>query len=153
MKVVAYNIKDYEKELLALANGKVHDLTLISNGLNLNTIHYAEGKEVVIVSAEDLLDALVIDELYKIGVRKIITRSLTTTHIDLYKAHDLKIQVANTPHADQTPKGIAEQTIRNLNLWGGGKCVGKACCCVNNCSALSDNTSNATGKQDSSRSR
>lgn len=133
MKVVAYNIKDYEKELLALANGKVHDLTLISNALNLRTMQYAHGKEVVVVSAEDKLDASLIQELHHIGIRKIITRSLTTDHIDLQKAHELNIQIANTPHDDQSPKGIALQTIQNLTLWDGGKCVGKACCCVNNC--------------------
>lgn len=136
MKVVAYNIKDYERELLAIANSKVHDLTLISNALNLNTIHYAFGKEVVVISEEDVLDERLIDELYQQGIRKIITRSLTTDHIDLLKAHSLNIQVANTPHEDQSPKGIAEQTIRNLSFWGSGKCVGKACCCVNNCGSI-----------------
>lgn len=133
MKVVAYNIKDYEKELLAIANSKVHDLTLISNALNSNTIHYAAGKEVVVISEQDILDNLLIDELYQQGIRKIITRSLKTDHIDLLKAHSLNIQVANTPYADQSPRGIAEQTIHNLNLWGGGNCVGTACCCVSNC--------------------
>lgn len=139
MKVVAYNIKDYEKELLALANGKVHDLTLISNALNLTTMQYAHGKEVVVVSAEDKLDAPLIEELHHIGIRKIITRSLTTGHIDLIKAHELDIQIANTPHEDQSPKGIAQQTIQNLTLWSVDKCVGKACCCVNNCSNLAKN--------------
>ncbi len=136
MKVVAYNIKDYERELLAIANSKVHDLTLISNALNRNTIHYAFGKEVVVISEEDILDKLLIDQLYQQGIRKIITRSMTTDHIDLLKAHSLNIQVANTPHLDQSPRGIAEQTIRNLNLWGSGKCVGAACCCVNNCNQI-----------------
>ena len=142
MKVVAYNIKDYEKEHLALANGKVHDLTLISNALSLKTMQYAHGKEVVVVAADDRLDAILIQELFNIGIRKIITRSQTTDHIDLRKAHELEIQIANTPHEDQSPKGIAQQTINNLTLWGGGKCVGKACCCVNNCNNPAKNKSN-----------
>ena len=133
MKAVAYNIKDYEKELLAPANGKVHDLTLISNPLNFNTMHYAHGKEVIIVSEDDLLDSTLLQELQQVGVQKIVTRSLKTDHIDLYYAYDLGIQVANTPYEDRTPRGIAEQTIRNLNLWGNGKCVGAACCCVKDC--------------------
>lgn len=139
MKAVAYNIKDYEKELLALANGKVHDLTLISNPLNARTMHYAYGKEVVVVSEDDLLDSSLLAELQRIGIQKIVTRSLKTDHIDLYRAHDLGIQIANTPYEDRTPKGIAEQTIRNLNLWGNGKCVGQACCCVKECNVINAN--------------
>ncbi|GHE48964.1 Rossmann-fold NAD(P)-binding domain-containing protein [Sphingobacterium griseoflavum] len=141
MKAVAYNIKDFEKESLALANGKVHDLTLISNGLNINTLHYTAGKEVVIVSEDDRLDASILEELKAVGILKIVTRSLKTDHIDLYRAADLNIQVANTPYADRTPKGIAEQTIRNLNLWDKGKCVGTACRCVRDCNTLAINHS------------
>lgn len=133
MKAVAYNIKDYEKESLAIANGKVHDLTLISNPLNFSTIHYAYGKEVVIVSEDDRLERDLLEKLQCAGIQKIVTRSITTDHIDLHRAHDLGIQIANTPHVDRTPKSIAEQTIRNLNLWGSGKCVGQACCCVREC--------------------
>jgi|SRR5690606_5583707 len=136
MKVVAYNIKDFEKELLAVANGKVHDLTLISNPLNLNTIHYADGKEAVIISEDDTLDSKTLRALKEHGVSKIITRSLTTDHIDLYEAQYLSMQIANTPYPDRTPKGIAEQTIRNLNLWSAGKCVGTACCCLDGCSKV-----------------
>src|SRR5690606_572276 len=143
MKAVAYNIIDDEQELLALANGKAHDLTLISNALNFSTIHYAHGKEVVIVSEDDLLNGELLQELQRVGVQKIVTRSLKTDHIDLYRAYDLGIQIANAPYSDRTPKGIAEQTIRNLNLWGSGKCVGQACCCVKEC-----NTVNANQKKD-----
>jgi len=139
MKAVAYNIKDYEKESLAIANGKVHDLTLISNPLNLSTIHYAHGKEVVIVSEDDFLGGKLLEELQRAGVQKIVTRSITTDHIDLHRAYDLGIQIANTPYEDRTPKGIAEQTIRNLNLWGNGKCVGQACCCVKECNVVNPN--------------
>lgn len=139
MKAVAYNIKDYEKELLALANGKVHDLTLISNPLNFSTMHYAHGKEVVVVSEDDRLDSPLLEELQRVGVEKIVTRSLTTDHIDLYRAYELGIQIANTPFKDRTPKGIAEQTVRNLNLWDKGKCVGQACCCVKECNVIDTN--------------
>ena len=139
MKAVAYNIKDYEKESLAIANGKVHDLTLISNSLNFRTIHYAQGKEVVIISEDDYLDAELLEELQRAGVQKIVTRSITTSHIDLLSAYDLGIQIANTPYEDRTSKGIAEQTIRNLNLWGSGKCVGRACCCAKECNVMDPN--------------
>ncbi|WP_374745477.1 lactate dehydrogenase [Parapedobacter sp. 2B3] len=133
MKAIAYSIKPQEKECLALANGKKHDLTLISNELNEQTVAYAVGKEAVIVSPYDILDHKMLWELKNVGVTKIITRSKTTTHIDLKEATRMDFKVANAPDADQSIENIAKQTIRNLNAWGVGKCVGKACCCQKVC--------------------
>lgn len=133
MKAVAYNIKPREKELLAVANGKKHDLTLISNELNRKTVSYAQGKNVVIVSSYDILSHDMLWELRNVGVTKIITRSKTTTHIDLKEAARMDFKVANTPDDDQSLESIAKQTIHNLNLWENGKCVGRACCCQKIC--------------------
>ncbi|MGV3762394.1 MAG: lactate dehydrogenase [Parapedobacter sp.] len=133
MKAIAYSIKPQEKESLALANGKKHDLTLISNELNERTVSYALGKEAVIVSPYDIVDRKMLWELKHAGVTKIITRSKATTHIDLKEATRMDFKVANVPDADQSIENIARQTIRNLNAWGTGKCVGKACCCQKVC--------------------
>ncbi len=133
MKAIAYSIKPQEKEHLALANGKKHDLTLISNELNHRTVSYAQGKEVVIVSAYDILDHEMLWELKNIGITKLVTRSKTTTHIDLKAATRLGFKIANAPEEEHSVESIAKQTIRNLNAWGEGKCVGKACCCQNVC--------------------
>jgi len=138
MKVVVYNIKDFEKELLALANGKVHDLTLISNPLNFSTVQYSYGKEAVIVSEDDRLGEQILLALRDYGVTKIITRSLGTGHIDLAMAASLGMKVANTPYLDRGAKGIAEQTILNLNLWSAGMCVGGACSCMMDCKRTDD---------------
>jgi D-lactate dehydrogenase len=53
MKAVAYSIKTFEKEYLAKANQKKHDITLISNPLGPDTVIYAEGKDAVIVFTND----------------------------------------------------------------------------------------------------
>src|SRR5690606_7523270 len=132
MRVIAYNILGPEKEHLAKANGKVHDLTLISNELNFSTMHYAIGKEAVIISDRDVLDRVMLFELYKIGIRNIITRSRSTDHIDLDYAGELKIHVANVPF-DNTLEGIAKQTIMNLTQWMVGGCTGDACQCRMEC--------------------
>lgn len=133
MKAIAYSIKPQEKEHLAVANGKKHDLTLISNELNHRTVSYAQGKEVVIVSSYDILGHEMLWELKNIGITKLITRSKTTTHIDLKTATQMGFKIANTPGEDQSVESIAKQTIRNLNAWGEGNCVGNACCCQNVC--------------------
>lgn len=133
MKAIAYSIKPQEKESLVVANGKKHDLTLISNELDKWTVSYAQGKEVVIVSAYDILNREMLWELKNAGVKHIITRCRNTTHIDLKEATRMGLKVANAPDDDQSVTSIARQTIRNLNAWEAGKCVGKACCCQTNC--------------------
>lgn len=138
MRVVVYNIQEFEKQTLAKANAKVHDLTLISNPLNLATIRYAVGKEVVIVSAQDNLDHTLLDALYKIGVKKIITRSHTVDHIDLLHAGKLGLHVANTPSKNNSAKSIAIQTINNLNNWVNNKCLGVACHCSFDCTKTNE---------------
>lgn len=133
MKAIAYSIRPQEKESLAVANGKKHDLTLISNELDEWTVSYAQGKEVVIVSTYDILNREMLWELKNAGIKHIITRSKVTTHIDLKEATRMGLKVANAPDDDQSVTSIAKQTIRNLNAWEAGKCVGKACCCQGNC--------------------
>lgn len=133
MRVIAYNVSDREKELLILANSKIHDFTFISNPLSLETIHYVKGKEVVIVSDRDKLDNTIIRTLHELGVRSIITRSISTDHVDLNYAGKLRMHVANTPFKDQSEKGIAKQAIDNLNNWMKGDCVGTACQCKMDC--------------------
>ena len=76
MKVVAYSIKEFEKEFLARANKKQHDITLISNPLSLDTVMYAEGKEAVIVFTNDDVSEVVINKLADLGIKYIATRSL-----------------------------------------------------------------------------
>ncbi|MBP3943358.1 lactate dehydrogenase [Sphingobacteriaceae bacterium WQ 2009] len=117
MKVVVYNIKPAEKEFLALANGKTHNLTMIGNSLTEKTLEFAKGKDVVVISKYDNLCADLLMKLYNFGIKKIITRSLSMNHIDLQVADCLNMHIVNIPLADQTDQGIAEQTIKNISFW------------------------------------
>ncbi|MCL7989341.1 lactate dehydrogenase [Sphingobacterium sp. lm-10] len=137
MRVIAYSILEQEKELLTKANSKVHDFTFISNPLTTDTMHFVEGKEVIVISDRDVLDRQSLENLYSLGVRSIITRSTSTTHIDLLAAGILKMHVANTPFANQTPDGIAAQVVQNLSNWMAGGCAGKACQCRMDCAKKS----------------
>jgi len=108
MKAVAYSVKPFEKEFLAKANQKKHDITLISNDLNVDTAIYAEGKDAVIVLNDDVNDPL-IDQLAKLGVKYIATRSTGVSHIDLQAAAKRKIKIANAPYYSPLP--IAELAV------------------------------------------
>lgn len=136
MKAVVYSTQPFEKELLAKANNKKHDITLISNSLTPDTAFYAEGKDAVVVSTTDTLDKDLINKLADFGIRYICTRSVSTDHIDRVAAANRTVKVANVPHLSQASnpdQEIAAQTIKNLDNWHLNKCTGKACACLNQC--------------------
>jgi lactate dehydrogenase-like 2-hydroxyacid dehydrogenase len=132
MKVVAYSVKPFEKEFLAKANQKKHDITLIFNSLSLETAVYAAGKQAIIVFTSDDVSAPVIDKLAELGVKYITTRSTGFNHIDQGAAYRHHIKLANVPEYLQM-QDIANQIIKNIDLWEVDKCVGKACICANGC--------------------
>ncbi len=143
MKVVAYSIKSFEKEFLAKANQKKHDITLISNSLSLETASYAEGKDAVIVFTTDDVSEPVINKLAELGIKYITTRSVETNQIDKTAAVGKGIKLAHiiisSPSGlltDEILQQIADQTIRNLDNWQYDKCVGKTCVCAKNCRAI-----------------
>lgn len=142
MKAVAYSIKPFEKEYLAKANHKKHDITLISNPLSLETVSYAKGKDAVIVFSNDDVFAPVIEKLAALGIRFIVTRTLGTDHIDRETASRYGIKISNIPLyfpeetlTKESLQEVADQTIKNLDLWQQNKCVGDACACANSCRA------------------
>lgn len=109
MKAVAYSIKPFEKEFLAKANQKKHDITLISNPLSLDTVIYAEGKDAVIVFSNDDVSAPVIEKLAAAGIKYIATRTADTDHIDTGSATRLGIKISNVP--SYPPDAIAEHAV------------------------------------------
>ncbi|HEY5326375.1 MAG TPA: NAD(P)-dependent oxidoreductase [Mucilaginibacter sp.] len=109
MKAVAYSIKPFEKEFLAKANQKKHDITLISNPLVIETAIYAEGKDAVIVSLNDNVSADVVQKLARYGIKYIVTRSTSTDHIDDVAAAKYSIKLSNVP--SYPSQSIAEHTV------------------------------------------
>lgn len=134
MKVVAYSIQPFEKEFLARANQKKHDITLISNPLTLETAMYAIGKDAIIIGDQDAVPPAVMEKLAGINIRFIITRSMENGHIDKTAAAQYGIKLANV--LSSAPQQIADQTITSLDLWQQNKCVGDACACAKNCRAI-----------------
>jgi len=137
MKAIAYNIKPEEKECLVLANHKKHDITIIANSLSIETMPFAQGKEVLIVFNEDPLSADLIAGLKMLGIKYIATSSFETQHIDLSAAGTAGFKIANVPfrQGEELAMPRMQQVIKNLDNWAAGKCAGRACCCPNDCGA------------------
>ena len=144
MKAIAYNIKPFEKEFLAMANLKKHEITLISNNLNLETAVFAQGKTAAIITVDDEVTTSVMEELARAGIKYIVTRSSGTDHIDKAAAARFGIKLANIPaifsqhamHTSDVLQETANQIIRCLDLWQSNKCIGKACVCAKGCRAV-----------------
>ncbi|WP_316833335.1 lactate dehydrogenase [Pedobacter nutrimenti] len=140
MRAVAYSIKSSEKEPLAIANRKKHDITLISNALSEDTVVYAEGKEAVIVFVDDEVSEKVINRLADLGIKYIATRSTSVEHIDKQAAVSRNIRIANVPASilkegsqEALSMALAAETILNLDKWQHKKCLGSACICSRAC--------------------
>lgn len=131
MKVIAYSITPSQKEYLAKANQKKHDITLISNPLGIETVAYAAGKDAVIIWNHDDVSATIIDQLAALNIRFIITGSIETNHIDKTMAAKHGIKLSNVSNG--SAQEIADQLIQNLDLYQQNKCLGDACVCAKSC--------------------
>lgn len=147
MRVVAYSVKSTEKEPLAIANRKKHEITLIANSLGPETVFYADGKDAVVVFTDDVVSADVINELADVGIKYIATCSTNSAHIDQKAAAERNIRVANVPHSaliglsqEEIPFAMATETINNLDKWQERKCLGDACICTRACDQVKKNT-------------
>ena len=147
MRVVAYSVKSTEKEPLAIANRKKHEITLIANSLGAETAFYAEGKDAVIVFTDDIVSASVINELADVGIKYIATCSTNSSHIDQNAAAERNIRIASVPYSAliglsqvELPLALAMETINNLDRWQEKRCLGDACVCSKACDQVKKNS-------------
>ena len=131
MKAIAYNTEPFEKEFLAKANQKKHDITLIANPLSDDTINYAAGKEAAIVFTNDGISTSFIEKLAGLGIKYIVTCCSETNAIDQEAAviYGIKISTISTDllqeKTNNALREIADQTIKNLDLWQQNKSTTK----------------------------
>ena len=124
MKAVVYSVMEVEKEPIAIANKKKHDITLVSNPLTDRSINFARGKRAVVVTVADIVSEKIIEQLAEMGVEYIATRSQDLRHIDLNAARKFEIQIgALTSGSVATEEqinqyiSIASQVIGHLDNW------------------------------------
>ncbi|UMQ41816.1 hypothetical protein MKS83_20830 [Chryseobacterium sp. Y16C] len=116
MKVIVYNINQEEKELLALANRKTHKITIITDPLNENTVHFAEAKDVVIIiHQENQLSHSFILKLISLGIQYLILKSKEEFFIDLPIIKNSGIQFHIIKCSD--PRLAASLIIKTLDGW------------------------------------
>ncbi|MFN0083674.1 MAG: 2-hydroxyacid dehydrogenase [Ferruginibacter sp.] len=109
MKTLFYSTKAYEQPYLQAANRLDADITFLRKYLNTQNAHLANGFEIISIFTGDDANADVLDCLHKLGVKFITTRAAGHDNIDIEKANELGITVANVPA--YSPYAIAEHVV------------------------------------------
>jgi D-lactate dehydrogenase len=109
MKIIIYSIKEFEKSYLEQANKMGHELTLVEEALSERTVYLAEGHDVVIIFTNDDASLAVVEKLYEIGVMYVAIRAVGYDNVDIAKARELGVRVANVP--EYSPYAIAEHAV------------------------------------------
>jgi D-lactate dehydrogenase len=109
MKIIIYSTKDFERNYLLKANRINHELTCVDEALNLKTAELAKGHDAAVVFTGDDVSTTVIDKLHEAGVKYIAIRAVGYDNIDIKRANELGIKVANVPV--YSPYAIAEHAV------------------------------------------
>jgi D-lactate dehydrogenase len=109
MKTLFYSTKDFEKHYLEAANTLAQEVVFVKEMLTLETVEMAKGFEMVSIFTSDDASAAVLKVLHNNGTKYIAIRATGHDNVDIDKANDLGMQVANVP--DYSPYAIAEHAV------------------------------------------
>ncbi len=112
MRVLVYDTKRYERDVLTRANHGQHDLKFISASLNEQTAVLAEGYPAISIFVNDDASAPVLERLAAVGVRLIALRSTGFNNVDIEAARRLGIAVMRV--ANYSPYAVAEFAVALL---------------------------------------
>lgn len=109
MKTLIYSIHAFDRPFLETAVKDKHDVRFTELALSEETVVLAKGCEAISLFTGDHASAEVLEQLHAIGVKYIALRSVGYDHVDLEKAKELGLKVANVPA--YSPNAIAEHAV------------------------------------------
>ena len=112
MKVLAYSIHGFDQPFLEKASKNKHQFSFTEKLLTEETAEMAKGFDAVALFSSDDASAKVLEKLAQYQVKYITLRSVGYDHVDLKKAHELGLKVANVP--EYSPYAIAEHGVAML---------------------------------------
>jgi D-lactate dehydrogenase len=112
MKIYVFSAHPYEIPFLEEAAKDRHILFLTEKKLSVETASMVSGCRAISIFTSDDASAPVLEQLKSCGVEFIALRSSGHDHIDLIKAEELGIAVANVPA--YSPYAIAEHAVALL---------------------------------------
>ena len=109
MKIFFYSVKDFERQYLLDANNHAFEISMTEKALSASSAGEAKGFDAVSIFTGDDASAPVIEELHRAGVRFIAVRAAGYDNVNIDRAADLDIRVANVP--EYSPYAIAEHAL------------------------------------------
>lgn len=117
MKIMCFGVRDYEIEIFRKVERESgQELVLSNQYINENNYECAFGYETIIVRANCVFTENSLQEMYKHGLRYLLTRTIGYDHIPIETCKNIGIKVAFAP--EYSPASIAELSIAlALNLF------------------------------------
>ncbi|MGV3632243.1 MAG: 2-hydroxyacid dehydrogenase [Bacteroidota bacterium] len=112
MKVAVYSTHPFDKAYLEKAAQGRHELIFIPEELNESILHLAASCEAAALFTSDNASAAILEKLAARGLKYLVLRSVGFDHVDLPKAKQLGIRVANVPA--YSPYSVAEHAVTLL---------------------------------------
>lgn len=109
MKIAVFSTHKFEVPYLEKANTQSHPISQFSTNLNIHTVGLAREHDAVSIFVNDDASAPVLEKLHEYGIKYLALRSAGYNHVDLQKAKELGMKVANVP--EYSPYAIAEHTV------------------------------------------
>lgn len=114
MKLAVFSAKSYDRHYLTTTNAAhasdpTPDLVFHAVSLSEETVPLAEGANAVCAFVNDTLSAPVLEALNGFGVKAILLRCAGYNNVDLAKAEELGLFVANVP--SYSPEAVAEFAV------------------------------------------
>ncbi len=112
MKVAVFSTKPYDREFLTAANENLEQpqqLIFHESQLNAQSCVLAQGCAAVCCFVNDQLNAEVLQQLAKSGVKLVALRCAGFNQVDLAKAKKLNIKIARV--AEYSPHAVAEHAL------------------------------------------
>jgi D-lactate dehydrogenase len=110
MKVTVFSAKAYDRRSFEAANSRFgHELVFVEARLTALTAALAAGSGAACAFVNDRIDAAVLHELARVGVRLIVLRSAGFNNVDVPQAEKLGLVVARVPA--YSPYAVAEHAV------------------------------------------
>jgi D-lactate dehydrogenase len=110
MRVAVFSAKGYERAAFGAAfAGAAHEVRYFDERLTMHTAALVDGVDAVCVFVNDELDAAVVAEIARRGVRTIALRCAGYNNVDLAAAAACGVRVVHVPA--YSPNAVAEHTI------------------------------------------
>ena len=109
MQITVFSTKPFERAYLSQALEPAHSPRFVEDNLSADTAVLAQGTEAVAIFSTDDASAPVLDALWAAGVRCLAVRATGHDQVDLARAHELGLRVANVP--EYSPHAIAEHAV------------------------------------------